>query len=98
MFNDDTRTCLLLSSGRIIKQTIENKILFTFQYLNEQNKSCNFFRNKRILNHLLALIHTLWMLVFNTVLMGLRRTRKINGIYERVNGARMHAAYFRPGG
>ena len=26
------------------------------------------------------------------------RTWKINGFYERVSGARMHAAYFRPGG
>ena len=26
------------------------------------------------------------------------RARKINGIYERVSGARMHSAYIRPGG
>ena len=30
--------------------------------------------------------------------MGFWRTREVNGYYERVSGARMHAAYIRPGG
>jgi NADH:ubiquinone oxidoreductase subunit D len=40
----------------------------------------------------------LWMLVLGHLALVFWRAWKINGILWRVSGARMHAAYIRPGG
>jgi len=53
----------------------------------------------RILNHLLALTtHAIDVGAFTPFLWGFEEREKIMEFYERVSGARMHAAYFRPGG
>lgn len=53
----------------------------------------------RILNHLLALTtHALDVGAFTPFLWGFEEREKLMEFYERVSGARMHAAYIRPGG
>jgi NADH dehydrogenase (ubiquinone) Fe-S protein 2 len=53
----------------------------------------------RILNHLLALTaHALDVGAFTPFLWAFEEREKIFEFYERVSGARMHAAYFRVGG
>lgn len=53
----------------------------------------------RILNHLLALTtHALDVGATTPLLWGFEEREKLFEFYERVSGARMHAAYFRPGG
>ena len=53
----------------------------------------------RILNHLLALTtHAIDVGAFTPFLWGFEEREKIMEFYERVSGARMHAAYIRPGG
>lgn len=53
----------------------------------------------RILNHLLALTtHALDVGALTPFLWGFEEREKIMEFYERVSGARMHAAYVRPGG
>ena len=53
----------------------------------------------RILNHLLALTtHALDVGALTPFLWGFEEREKILEFYERVSGARMHAAFFRPGG
>ena len=53
----------------------------------------------RILNHLLALTaHALDVGAFTPFLWAFEEREKLFEFYERVSGARMHAAYFRPGG
>lgn len=53
----------------------------------------------RILNHLLALTtHALDVGAMTPFLWGFEEREKLLEFYERVSGARMHAAYFRPGG
>ena len=53
----------------------------------------------RILNHLLALTtHALDVGALTPFLWGFEEREKIMEFYERVSGARMHAAYIRPGG
>jgi NADH dehydrogenase (ubiquinone) Fe-S protein 2 len=53
----------------------------------------------RILNHLLALTaHALDIGAFTPFLWAFEEREKLFEFYERVSGARMHAAYFRPGG
>jgi len=53
----------------------------------------------RILNHLMALTtHALDVGAMTPFLWGFEEREKIMEFYERVSGARMHAAYFRPGG
>lgn len=53
----------------------------------------------RILNHLLALTtHALDVGAITPFLWGFEEREKIMEFYERVSGARMHAAYIRPGG
>jgi NADH dehydrogenase (ubiquinone) Fe-S protein 2 len=53
----------------------------------------------RILNHLLALTaHALDVGAFTPFLWAFEEREKLLEFYERVSGARMHAAYFRPGG
>ena len=53
----------------------------------------------RILNHLLALTtHALDVGAFTPFLWAFEEREKLMEFYERVSGARMHAAYIRPGG
>ncbi len=53
----------------------------------------------RILNHLLAVTcHALDVGAMTPLLWGFEEREKLFEFYERVSGARMHAAYFRPGG
>lgn len=53
----------------------------------------------RILNHLLAVTaHALDVGAFTPFLWAFEEREKLMEFYERVSGARMHAAYFRPGG
>jgi len=53
----------------------------------------------RILNHLLALTtHALDVGALTPFLWGFEEREKLMEFYERISGARMHAAFFRPGG
>jgi len=53
----------------------------------------------RILNHLLAVTcHAIDVGAFTPMLWGFEEREKLMEFYERVSGARMHAAYIRPGG
>ena len=53
----------------------------------------------RLLNHLLALTtHALDVGAMTPFLWAFEEREKLMEFYERVSGARMHAAYFRPGG
>ncbi len=53
----------------------------------------------RILNHLLAVTtHALDVGAITPLLWGFEEREKLMEFYERVSGARMHAAYIRPGG
>jgi NADH dehydrogenase (ubiquinone) Fe-S protein 2 len=58
-----------------------------------------FLEITRILNHLLALTtHALDVGALTPFLWGFEEREKLMEFYERVSGARMHAAYIRPGG
>lgn len=53
----------------------------------------------RILNHLLALTtHAMDVGALTPFLWGFEEREKLMEFYERVSGARLHSAYFRPGG
>ena len=53
----------------------------------------------RLLNHLLALTcHAMDVGALTPMLWGFEEREKLMEFYERVSGARMHAAYVRPGG
>jgi NADH dehydrogenase (ubiquinone) Fe-S protein 2 len=53
----------------------------------------------RILNHIMSLTtHALDIGALTPFLWGFEEREKLMGFYERVSGARMHAAYIRPGG
>ena len=53
----------------------------------------------RILNHLMAITtHAMDVGAFTPFLWGFEEREKLMEFYERVSGARMHAAYIRPGG
>lgn len=53
----------------------------------------------RILNHLMAVTtHAMDVGALTPFLWGFEEREKLMEFYERVSGARMHAAYFRPGG
>jgi len=58
-----------------------------------------FLELTRVLNHLLAITtHALDVGALTPFLWGFEEREKIMEFYERVSGARMHAAYIRPGG
>lgn len=58
-----------------------------------------FLELTRILNHLLAICcHALDVGAMTPLLWGFEEREKIMEFYEKVSGARMHAAYIRPGG
>lgn len=53
----------------------------------------------RVLNHLMNLLtHALDVGALTPILWGFEEREKLMVFYERVSGARLHAAYFRPGG
>lgn len=53
----------------------------------------------RLLNHLMAVTtHAMDVGALTPFLWGFEEREKLMEFYERVSGARMHAAYFRPGG
>jgi NADH dehydrogenase (ubiquinone) Fe-S protein 2 len=53
----------------------------------------------RILNHIMSLTtHALDVGALTPFLWGFEEREKLMGFYERVSGARMHSAFFRPGG
>lgn len=53
----------------------------------------------RILNHILAVVcHAMDVGAMTPLLWGFEEREKLMEFYERVSGARMHAAYIRPGG
>ena len=53
----------------------------------------------RILNHLLAITcHAMDVGAITPMFFGFEEREKLMEFYERVSGARMHAAYIRPGG
>ena len=58
-----------------------------------------FLELTRLLNHLLAVsTHALDVGALTPFLWAFEEREKLIAFYERVSGARMHAAYFRPGG
>lgn len=58
-----------------------------------------FLEITRILNHLLALTtHALDVGAMTPMLWAFEEREKLMAFYEKVSGARLHAAYFRPGG
>lgn len=58
-----------------------------------------FFELTRILNHLLGITtHAFDIGAMTPLLWGFEEREKIMQFYERASGARMHAAFFRPGG
>lgn len=58
-----------------------------------------FLELTRLLNHLMAITtHVLDAGATTPLLFGFEEREKLMEFYERVSGARMHAAYFRPGG
>lgn len=73
---------------------IENKIPIRAQYIRVL-----FLELTRILNHLLAITtHALDIGAITPFLWAFEEREKILDFYEQVSGARMHAAYIRPGG
>jgi NADH dehydrogenase (ubiquinone) Fe-S protein 2 len=58
-----------------------------------------FLEITRILNHLLAVgCHALDVGAMSPFMWAFEEREKLMEFYERVSGARMHSAYFRPGG
>lgn len=67
--------------------------------LRAQNIRVLFAEITRILNHLLAICcHAMDVGALTPILWGFEEREKLMEFYERVSGARMHAAYIRPGG
>lgn len=77
-----------------IEKLLDCKIPLRAQYIRVL-----FSELTRILNHLLAITtHALDIGAMTPSSWGFEEREKIMEFYERVSGARMHAAYFRPGG
>lgn len=75
------------------------KLLKTQVPLRAQYIRVLFSEITRILNHLLALTcHAMDVGALTPFLWGFEEREKLMEFYERVSGARMHAAYVRPGG
>jgi len=78
-------------------------VLETLQKTNIPNRAkylrVIFTEITRILNHLLNITtHALDVGAMTPFLWGFEEREKLFSFYEKVSGARMHAAYFRPGG
>jgi NADH dehydrogenase I D subunit len=77
-----------------IEKLINCKIPIRAQYIRVL-----FSEITRILNHLLAICcHAMDVGALTPILWGFEEREKLMEFYERVSGARMHAAYIRPGG
>lgn len=77
---------------------IENALMVTVP-LRAQYIRVIFSEITRILNHLMAVTtHAMDVGALTPFLWGFEEREKLMRIYERVSGARMHAAYFRVGG
>lgn len=77
-----------------IEKLMNNKIPLRAQYIRVL-----FAEITRILNHLLAVgCHAMDVGAMTPFLWSFEEREKLMEFYERVSGARMHAAYFRPGG
>lgn len=77
-----------------IEMLIECKIPYRASYIR-----VIFLELTRILNHLLSLTtHAIDVGALTPMLWAFEEREKIMEFYERISGARMHAAYFRPGG
>lgn len=77
-----------------IEKLLDCKIPLRAQYIRVL-----FSELTRILNHLLAITtHALDIGAMTPFFWGFEEREKIMEFYERVSGARMHAAHFRPGG
>lgn len=88
MMSQEHSYCLVIENLTKIKIPEKSKIIRIL-----------FSEITRILNHLLALTtHALDVGAMTPFLWGFEEREKLMEFYERVSGARMHAAYFRPGG
>ena len=77
-----------------VEQLVNVKIPLRAQYIRVL-----FAEITRILNHLLAVgCHAMDVGAMTPFLWSFEEREKLMEFYERVSGARMHAAYFRPGG
>ena len=77
-----------------IEKLMNSKIPLRAQYIRVL-----FAEITRILNHLLAVgCHAMDVGAMTPFLWSFEEREKLMEFYERVSGARMHAAYFRPGG
>lgn len=75
------------------------KLLQSFIPIRAQYIRVLFSEITRILNHLLAICcHAMDVGALTPILWGFEEREKLMEFYERVSGARMHAAYIRPGG
>ena len=75
------------------------KLLNTQSPLRAQYIRTLFSELTRIMNHLLAVsTHALDVGAMTPMLWVFEEREKLMGFYERISGARMHAAYIRPGG
>jgi NADH dehydrogenase (ubiquinone) Fe-S protein 2 len=75
------------------------KLTNSFVPLRAQYIRVLFAELTRILNHLLAVgCHAMDVGAMTPMLWSFEEREKLMEFYERVSGARMHAAYFRPGG
>jgi NADH dehydrogenase I D subunit len=77
-----------------VEKLVNSKIPLRAQYIRVL-----FCEITRILNHLMSITtHALDVGAFTPFLWAFEEREKLMGFYERVSGARMHAAYIRPGG
>jgi NADH dehydrogenase (ubiquinone) Fe-S protein 2 len=77
-----------------VEKLINSKIPLRAQYIRVL-----FCEITRILNHLMSITtHALDVGAFTPFLWAFEEREKLMSFYERVSGARMHAAYIRPGG
>jgi NADH dehydrogenase (ubiquinone) Fe-S protein 2 len=77
-----------------VEKLLDSKVPLRAQYIRVL-----FSEITRILNHLMALTtHALDVGALTPFLWGFEEREKLMEFYERVSGARMHAAYIRPGG
>jgi len=85
-------------SGHVFCMSIEKLLLCNIP-LRAQYIRVIFSELTRILNHLLAVTtHALDVGALTPFLWAFEEREKLMEFYERISGARMHAAYFRPGG
>ena len=77
-----------------IENLLNVKVPLRYQYIR-----VIFSEITRILNHLLGITtHAFDVGAMTPLLWGFEEREKLMSFYERVSGARMHAAFFRPGG